>query len=262
MINNSITETVIKLNCALNLQRRITGVKFLFNEEEYKQADAQSLTGKIPYCVMVKSAMSGNGIKASAENFGCNGGAKALGMIKPDELSSSGRFYNTLGLYCDLITSKNVINGTTFCDHKAYGVLVKPIETFTTVPDVVLIVTNPYNSMRIIQGYTYSFGINTSYKMSGNQAVCAECTSYPFENNDINISLLCAGTRYNAGWGDDEMIIGFPFNKLIPITEGIMATLNPVEPDPKKSEIENRFNESAVTCPEIIYGKNYYTGLK
>lgn len=259
MISVHVEKTMHQLKCALSLERRIVAVKFLFNEDEFNSADAQRITGKIPYCVMVKAASGGKGTKASAENFGCSGGARALGVIDPGELSTSGRLYNKLGLYRDLATSKNVQQNTTFCRHRVFGIIVKPVEEFDETPDVVLIITNPYNGMRIMQGYTHNSGYNTSIKMSGNQAVCSECTAFPFESNNINVSLFCSGTRFHAGWKDDELIIGFPFNLFTPIVEGIMATLNPVEPDAKKNEIETRFRESNINFPGVNYNKNYYT---
>jgi len=261
MNREEVNIAVKKFNSALRLERRIVGVKFLFTDDEFAKADARKITGKIPYCVMVKAAMSGNGTKAAAENFGCNGAAKALGVVEPDELSLSGRFYRSLGLYRDLATSKNVQANTVFCTHKAYGVMVKPVEEFDEEPDVVLIVTNAYNGMRIVQGYTHIYGYNTSYRMSGNQAVCSECTAFPFEHNKINVSLLCAGTRFKAGWDDNELITGFPFNQFSSIVKGVIATLDLTEPNEKKAEIEKRFSEAALECPEINYNKNYYTGL-
>ena len=256
-----IISAVKQLNCALNLDHKIVGVKFLFSADEYNKADVKKITGRIPYCVMVKAAMSGKGTKAAAENFGCNGAAKAVGAVEPGEISSSGRFYNSLGLYQDLATSKNVQRNTTFCSHKIHGIMVNPVEAFEEEPDIVLIATIPYNAMRIIQGYTHVFGFNTSYKMSGNQAVCSECTAFPFESNNINISLLCAGTRFKAGWLDSELMIGFPFNQFLSIVDGTIATLDLTEPNTKKSEIENRFREAGIICPKINYNKNYFTGL-
>lgn len=261
MDNNRVKETVKILNYALKLGRRIAGVKFLFDEDEYNRADAKNITGKIPYCVMVKAAMAGNGTKAAAENFGCNGAAKALGVVEPGEISLSGRFYNSLGLYRDLATSKNVQKDIIFCSHKAYGIMVKPVEEFIEDPDIILIAADTYTGMRIIQGYTYSFGLNTAFRLSGNQAVCSECTALPFENNDMNISLLCAGTRFKAGWGDNELMIGFPYNRFFSISDGIIATLDPVEPDGKKTEIAERYRKTGLEAPEINFNKNYYTGL-
>ncbi len=258
---NIIKEAVKKAHLALKLDRKIAGVKFLFSEDEFEKADAKKLSGKLAYCVMVKAAMSGKGTKASARSFGCMGAAKALGVVEPDEMSSSGRFYQKLGLYQDLTISKNVQRNMTFCGHKAYGVMVKPVDAYDEEPDVVLIVTTPYNGMRIIQGYTHMFGYNTSYKIAGNQAVCSECTAFPFESNNINVSLLCSGTRFKAGWGDDELVIGFPFNQFLSIIKGIHATLDLTEPNEKKSEIEARCQKTGEAAPEIHYDKNYYTGL-
>ena len=261
MDGNIIKEAVKQVNLALKLDRKIAGVKFLFSEDEFEKADAKKITGKLAYCVMVKAAMSGKGVKASAQYFGCRGAAKALGVVEPDEMSSSGRFYRKLGLYQDLTTSKHVQRNMTFCRHKAYGVMAKPVEAYDDEPDVVLIVTTPYNAMRIIQGYTYMFGYHTSYKIAGNQAVCSECTAFPFESNNINVSLFCSGTRFNAGWKDDELIIGFPFNQFLSITKGIYATLDLTEPNEKKAQIEARFRDMGEPLPLIQYDKNYYTGL-
>ena len=259
MNKDTINESVNMINCALDLERKVTAVKFLFTREEFENADAIKIKGKIPYCVMVKSAMAGKGTKAEAENFACNGAAKALGIVEPDQNALSGNHYKNLGLHQDLTTAKSAQSNTTFCTHKNYGIMVKPLEEFNESPDVVLIVSNTYNLMRIMQGYTYVFGYNTSIKMSGNQAVCSECTAFPFESNNINVSLFCSGTRYNARWGENELITGFPFNRFTAIVGGVVATLDSVEPDDKKKKIEKRFNDSGLKCPEINYNRNYFT---
>jgi len=115
--------------------------------------------------------------------------------------------------------------------------------------------------MRIIQGYSHIYGYNTSYKMVGNQAICSEATAYPLESNNINVSLLCSGTRFMGGWGDDEMVVGIPFNRYLSVIDGVYATINPIEPNEKKAEIEAKLKEHNRTDLEIEYDKNYYTGL-
>lgn len=261
MDRTAIVEAIAQMNLAFKLDRRIIGVRFLFDADEFRKAEAKALKGRMPYCVMVRNAMAGKSLKAEAKSFGCNGAARALSVIEPDEMTSSGRFYQSLGLYQDLPTSKDVQRNVILCRHKAYGVMTKPLEEYEEEPHVVMVVTNPYNGMRIIQGYTYAFGFNTAYRMSGNQAICSECTSVPFERNDINVSLLCAGTRFKAKWKDDEMAIGFPFNQFLSIVRGVYATLDLTEPNEKKTEIEARFREAGREPPLIQYNKNYYTGL-
>jgi uncharacterized protein (DUF169 family) len=256
-----IQQALDKAYCALALKRKIVGVKFLFDQEEFNQADAKPLTVKMPYCVMVKRAMLGNKIKAVFDNFGCLSSARTLGLMEPNEYFSSGRHYKKLGLYRDLVIAKNTLQQMTLCKHKAHGVMVMPLEEYIDEPDVVLIVSTPYQAMRVVQAYTHVYGVHSAFKMSGNQALCSECTAFPFENNSINISMLCAGTRFMAGWGDDELAIGFPFNKFLPIIDGLYATLNLTEPDRKKASIESRLEERQRNDIEIEYGKNYYTGL-
>ena len=260
MFNKDESKTTItKANCILALNRRIVGVKFLFTEEEFLQAEAKRISGKIHYCVMAKSAMAGNSIKAAAENFGCPGSARALGIMEPEEFFRSGRHYVRLGLYRDLTTAKQIRNNMTLCEHKAYGVVLKPLEEFSEEPDIVLIVADSYNSMRIVQGYTYSYGIYSSFKMSGNQAICSECTAYPFESNNINISVLCAGTRDAAGWTVDELGIGIPYNRFTAVIEGVYQTINPIEPNCNKEQIEEKLKKNGFSDLAIEFDKNYFT---
>ena len=256
-----LQEALEKVQCALDLTRKIVGISFLFDPDEFDRADARPPAARMPYCVMVKRAMLGNSIKAVAEDFGCRASARALGIIEADEFFSSGRHYQRLGLYRDLIVAKNIRQNMTICQHRAYGVMVKPLEAYTHAPDVVLLVCTPYQAMRVVQSYTYQFGYHTTFKMSGNQAICSECTAYPFESNSINISMLCAGTRFMAGWGDDELAIGLPFNHFLPIVDGLYATLNPTEPDRKKARIEARLVERQRQDLVVEYGRNYYSGL-
>lgn len=119
-------------------------------------------------------------------------------------------------------------------------------------------IANPYNVMRVVQGYTYYFGIQTSFKMTGNQAICSESTAYPYLSNDINVSVLCIGTRHQAGWKDDELSISFPFNRFFKITDGIMNTLNIMDNNAKKKIIEKKLRDNFIKNFEIIYDHNYY----
>ena len=192
---------VDKVYCALELERKIVGVKFLYNEDEYLKETSDELKNKLNYCVLVRSAMMGHGRKAKLEVFGCLSAARAFGMVDPDGEWLSGVCYREKGMYKDLATARKVVKNTSCSTQKAYAIVVKPLEEYVeNNPDVVLIVSHPYNMMRLIQGYTYQFGTYKEFKLIGNQAFCSECTAYPMESNEINISTLCSGTRYIANW--------------------------------------------------------------
>lgn len=258
---NVITDVSSKANCALKLERKIVGVKFISSLAEFQHADAEPFGNRMPYCVLVKLASMGYSRKAHLDNFGCLAAARAFGMVPPSEEWLSGCQYRDRGMYRDVEIAKKVVTNTTNLKLNPYGVMVKPLEAYSSEPDIVIIVSSPYNVMRLIQGYTYTYGTYKNFKLIGNQAFCSECTAYPLDSGDINISVLCAGTRYMAGWGKDEMAIGIPFAKFCGMIDGLYSTVNPMEPNADKAIIEEKLVKTGRKDLEIEYDKNYYTGL-
>ena len=98
--------TIEKAYCALELERKIVGMKFLHTEEEYAQEYAQETKAKMNYCVLVRMAMNGSGRKVKLEDFGCMSAARAFGMVEPDERWLSGMCYREKGMYRDLSTAR------------------------------------------------------------------------------------------------------------------------------------------------------------
>jgi uncharacterized protein (DUF169 family) len=248
--------SITKANCALDLERRIVAMKFLFTKKEFKQADAPQLKSKMPYCSMIERATTGEKMKADFSNFGCFGGARALGIVERDEFYLSGRRIKNRGLYHDLATSKEVTKHTSSCQHKTYGLQVMPLVEFNDDPDIVLVISNPNNIMRLVQGYTHYFGTHDSFKMFGNQAICSECTAHPFETNDINISVLCSGARL-TGMKDYELAMGLPFNRFEKVVDGLCMTITPIESDNVKIRIMKKLKENNITDVRIILNQNY-----
>ncbi len=261
---------VQQLNNALMLERRIAGVKFLYTKEEFEAADAKQLSSFLPYCVMVKSAVSGASLKAGKENFGCPDGAISLGIYDPIkdgfedkelEFFISGKRYAEPGVYKDLETSQKTMSNIVILKKRAYGIMLKPLEEFADDPDVVIIVAEPFNMMRLVQGYCYEYGTFSNYRLAGNQAICSESTAYPLENDDINISLLCSGTRQNSKWKDSEMSMGMPYRKFAPVVNGVYKTINPLVRDEDKVRIEKNMKATNQEIIKIEYGTNYDSGI-
>lgn len=239
-----INEMVKDLNCILALDRAIVGVKFIFSKEEFDSVNAPQVKYKMSYCNMVRLASTGKSYKADKSNFLCIGSAKALGLVKPDSKAISGNVYHSFGLYDSLCTARNVQKDVTFLDHEAYGVAVMPLDKFNIQPDVVIYIVNPYQSMRILQGYAYHHGAAKNIKMAGNSGICSECTATPYDTNDMNLSLLCSNTRFAAKWKDNELGIGMPYKMFEEVYDGIINTINPCEPDDRKMKIIGRCKES------------------
>lgn len=241
----------------LNLQRKIVGVKFIHSEEEYNSTPTKELNIMASYCYMVKKVSENNSFKACSKNFKCNSSAMALGIRNINPKVTSGQLYFSYETYDSLSRAKSTQKDVTYINHKIYGVLMMPLEDFHVDPDVVIIISNNYQAMRIIQAYGYHHGMAKNIKLCGNQGVCSECTATPYETNDINISMLCSNTRFSCQWSDCEMGIGIPFNLFNSIYDGVIQTINPMELDNKKEEILEKI-DSITNKIDIQIGKNYF----
>lgn len=245
------------LYCALGTDKKPVGINFLHSRELYQQSTVPEVRSKISYCSMVKLTTLGNSFKTCLEKSLCPGATRALGLEKPDDLAKAGKRYYRLGMYDSLCTAKNVYKNANLLDHEVFGIQVQPLEKCEDNPDVVLLILNPYQAMRVIQGYTYHFGLSGNIRLSGNQGVCLECTARPYETNDINISMLCSNTRFSAKWRESELGLGIPFNKFDMVVDGIIKTINPSETDLTKVAIKKRADELGIDL-EVTMGSCYY----
>lgn len=256
-------KTPIQLNdlfkCTFELNREIVGVKFLHNESEYNNAKALDIPGKIRYCVMIKSASLGHAIKIRGINNSCKGSSRTFGFIRPDEEYSSGASYMGFEFYEDISISYKTVQEIDILDKSPIGVMAKPLNLYKDdIPDVVIIVTKTYNAMRISQGYTYKYGLKKDFKLNGNQALCFESTTVPYKYKDMNISMLCAGTRYYARWDEDELTVGIDYSKLEDIIDGVIHTINTIEPNGKKEKIISKNGSDVINGYKISMDSAYY----
>lgn len=255
-------EAIKKAYALLDLQRRIVGVKLIYSKEEFEQYGAVEVSSPISYCVAVKSATMGHSIKFTKMTSGCGGSTRALGLTEPTESFYNGEEGCKLGLYTDKKIASSVSAKMKLCKAGTYGIVVKPAELFEEKPDVFLIISNSKNIMRIIQGYTYYFGMQDRFCMTGNQAVCVEGTAIPIITEEMNVSMFCSGTRYLAGWEDTEVVVGIPTGKFQKTVEGIRLTVNAVEPDKNKYKIREKLEPLGYSAAEIILGDTYYLRLE
>ena len=210
------------------------------------------------YCTAVRSAMRGNSIRLYTATSGCPGGSRALGLTAPTDDFYSGARGRSMGLYKDESTAAAVACSMPPAATEVFGLVIKPMELFERDPDVVIVSADPRTVMRIVQGYTWSYGQPEGMFMTGNQAVCVECTMIPLETGSINVSSLCSGTRYTTGWKDTDLMAGIPFSRFYGTVEGIEGTVNAVEPDHRKREIEACLSETGLLNIEVEYGSTYY----
>lgn len=254
--------SVEKLQSFLDLEREIVGVRFLFSEEEYDESKFHSFKNRMSYCTTVSKATKGQNHKIKLENFACAAAANALGLYKMSPLKEFGQARLKIGVYDNLGVSRQISKSMVYLPEGMYGLEIAPLREFNEEPHVVIIITNPFNAMRIAQGYAYYHGHVKGVQFAGMQALCQECTSYPFEKNTLNISMMCSGTRMLGGWKESELGIGMPFNLFDSVVEGVRKTINPLERNKRKKIIEENLREkNLLESAEIEYNKNYDDGL-
>ena len=91
-------------------------------------------------------------------------------------------------------------------------------------PDVVIVMTNAYQSMRMVQGYEYGTGKKPAIDMGAMQGMCSELTISPYLTGEMNVSVLCPSTRMLCKWSENDMAVGIPYELFEQIVEGVEAT--------------------------------------
>lgn len=235
---------VNRVTKALGLTRKIIGVRFIPFQQEYEALDLPTTKTKVTFCYMTKKAMIGNTFKVMAKQFRCTYGAYAVGIRQPDIHVTSGRNFYASGLYESKAVAQNAIKSMNYLAQEIYGLVLGPLEEMEQA-DVVIMMGNAEQSMRIFQGYSYKFGAPRHICSIGNQAMCSDLVAKPFYHNDINLSLLCKGARMHTHANAGELGVGMPIQMFPAVADGIIMTLNPVEHKAAKEQIIRRLKESA-----------------
>ena len=223
----SVNAHTADLSAALRLARRPVGVKLFFDAASYDAVDVPEARAAMPYCVMVRLASEDGGCRSRLEHHKCDGGTTALALEKSTERIESGAEYFSYNLYGSPAAARR---------HRAqihslhrelpttYGILVQPLDAFTIAPDVVILITDAFQAMRLVQGYSYEAGIKPSIDLGAMQGMCSECTAYPYLSGSMNVSVLCPSTRMLCGWTHSDMAVGIPFEQYRRVVAGVMAT--------------------------------------
>lgn len=261
----NLKDSVREIETYLELDRKPVGVKIFTNKEDFDAYELPQYNRKITYCNSVQLA-SKEGIryKTTLINQACPNGSAGMGFVEAPPKMMSGEARVGLGIYDNIEVSKSVSDGHKFFKAETYGILVQLLEDFTDEyqPDVVIQITSSFNAMRLIQGYAHHYGTIDSLKSVGLMAICNDLTSYVYNTDSINLSLLCPGTRRVANWHVDDVGVGVPYNKWIKTVDGVVKTTNPFARNDKKREIIKKLKDQGRNeeADGIELDKNYDTG--
>ena len=209
----------------LNLQRKIVGIRFITYEQEYNNLEVEEYKWKNRLCGFVSIGGKNKHFKIKKENFLCLSGPKQLGMMKHEEIESSGRVMANCGLYSDFSIAREVSNSFNKISQEIYGVEIGPISKIENA-DVVVIIGIAEQIMQVIQAYTYFYGVPSNTVSVGNAAMCSDLVSKPFMKNDINLSFMCCGARTSTGSKQGELAVGMPINIYRNVSKSILKLQN------------------------------------
>lgn len=259
---STIAETLFKqgrrLQCALGLQRQLVAVTFHKTEESFETAPEKLVTRAMSYCSMVRLASIGYSRKASAVQVRCPGARRALGLSGVDEEFLSGKRYLSLGLYERLETARDTSTQVSIINEEIYGFSLSPLTSCRVHPDVILVICNANQAMRMVQGFIYHRGPATTMTSFGMQGVCAELTANPYCHRTVNVSLLCSNTRYSCSWDDNELGVGVAGELFATLVDGVVQTINSAEADKNKRRIVARSDGSNLDLG-VRFGCDYYS---
>jgi len=231
-------ENVKKATVVLNLQKKIIGVKFIDFKKDFDNLNIPAPLKKGPICFLAREAMDGKMFKAVEENITCAYSKYALGLSKPDNKVLEGRSYQYCGLYETNAIAKEIVANMKYISHEIYGIVMGPLELMDDA-DVVIIADYAETIMRVMEGYSYKLGNPKNLNFFGNQAMCSDLVSKPYTNNDINVSLMCKGTRANGRFEKGELAVAFPIGMFDSIVDGIINIINPILNSKEKKRILN-----------------------
>jgi len=179
--------------------------------------------GKASVCQALKRASEGECIAISVETCGCPGGLVSLGLGKlpPDGKERLVEF---------LVEKEKVYSSRAALDRGqaivpvpagvASQVVFSPLATAALQPDLVAFIGPPGSLHRIIGLAGYWEGASIKAELTG--PACRTGVTYPLVTGEIGLSLLDFGARRLARFGDDQLLVGVPFHRLI----GIMHALD------------------------------------
>jgi uncharacterized protein (DUF169 family) len=219
----SYEELSSKLKTLLGLKGSPVAVKLAARMDEIPMGMPE-LKEKVRHCEMVQKARAGDVFYATKEQHACAGGAGALGIMETPEKIKTGEFYFGLGRFKTLESAKRTMDAVPRTGKHFVASMYAPLEKAGFKPDVVVVIGNPKQLLKIGQSNIYEKGGRNIMSFSGIQSICADAVAQPYNTGELNATFGCDGSRKFAKIADDELVVGIPAAKL----EGVVEALEKI----------------------------------
>lgn len=199
----------------------------LFSKSEDIPKTARKPRERITVCQFVSLAKNyGWVLSGTAENIICGYGASNLGLATlPEDMRSGERAVNVYAE--DLETTKKIVEKIPKIEAGKFSAfMVSPLEKSPIDPDVILIVGNSAQMMRLILGITWkkNFDGRLYFSSSAHCGVCGDGIAATYTLNKPHLGVPCYGARSFALFQDDELVMGIPAQNLEDVLEGLKKT--------------------------------------
>jgi len=180
-------------------------VGVIFTDQEAEQSF-------LLYCELIQRARHGESFLI--KNQGCKVGAYVLGET---EISPVDYYFNS-GRYGNIDAARTATENLYRNTKKGKSIKITPFsgEKF----DIMILFLRPERAMRIVQAHTFMTGKPVEFRTGGIASICSDCTVYPLQGK-IGISLGCKGSRKHSKYGNDEVVVGIPFQLAKEIDEAL-----------------------------------------
>ena len=196
-----------KIKDNLGLEKSPVAIKFVLREKNLPEG-VSKIEDNIRHCEMVQKASHGDIFYATSEEEMCKGGSAAVGLQEPLEKAKTGEFYMTLGRFSSIGSAKRTVDAIPKIDPMMYALVYAPLEKANFDPDVVVVICNPAQALKLAQALIYTSGGRIGADFSGIQSICADVVAGPFLSGTPNFTLGCSGSRQYADIKEDEVIVG------------------------------------------------------
>jgi uncharacterized protein (DUF169 family) len=182
----------------------------------------EQMKGRMRLCQMLdKVRLDGESFYTDIENHECDGGAYSCGLITPSERLKTGEFLaEDLGLFGSKRAARRFISSIPRIESKTVKVIsFSPLETAKFEPDVVVLICNAKQGMKLAEACAYESGKNIT-GLTG-PPICSAVVAYPLLTGEVVYSLGDRGARKSMNVKDEDIFVGIPAELLPDIVDNL-----------------------------------------
>ena len=219
-------EQVSRLYEYLRLKTSPVGIKLSKDAEELLKHGKRPRQ-KATICQLTSQArIWGRVLAATLDDLICARGATAIGFRDyPEDIASGERDYNRH--FGTVEAGRLSISKVPKIETRKYSaILVAPLTRMPVEPDLVLVVGDSAQMLRLVQGILWRdeeegrlyFGSN------GTQGVCADAIANAMITGRPSMGIPCYGARMFGGYKDDELVMAILLKFFDATVEGLMES--------------------------------------